>query len=331
MNSEKLQRRTLLKHGLAWAIVCTGAGLGPLLARKRKLFRKARLLMGTLAEIQVVHDHAPTAFRAIDQAFEEIQRIESLMSRFKQTSDVGQANQFAFQQPISVAQDTAAVIQRALHWASITKGFFDPALGHLVELWDISHRTSPPKKPKWQVLASKQWYRQIELQSRESSSWLAFHIPDVKLDLGGIAKGYAVDRATAVLSNIGIDQALVNLGGDIAVLGRKSSAQDWRVGIKDPNSPHKIAQVLSLRNQALATSGNYEQYFISQTDGILYHHLIDPILARPGPSIFQSLTVVGTNCCDADALSTGLFFFPQDHTKRLLEEQTEAFHSFRLG
>ena len=115
----------------------------------------------------------------------------------------------------------------------------------------------------------------------------------------------------------------------MASIGGKNQSQAWKVGIKDPNDLHKIARVLHLRNQSVATSGNYEQCFVSESS--LYHHLIDPALARPGRSEFHSLTIIGPNSCDTDALATGLFFFPREKTKQLLEEHTEGFRAIRLG
>ncbi len=329
MLSKPMDRRTLIKKGSALLIVCAGAGLGPFLARNRKVFRKATVVMGTVAEIQIIHDDAPTAYRIIDQAFAEIRRIEQLMSRFQAGSDVGRANEFAFEQPVPISQETAGIITKAFRWAAVTDGMFDPAIGKLSEIWDIKNRTTPPETNQWTHLSNRHFYQQMQLETKEGQPMLRFFNSDVKLDLGGIAKGYAADRAIQVLTDEGIEQALVNLGGDVVALGEKRNDRGWKVGIKDPNHPHQIAKVLNLKNQAVATSGNYEQYFISQAS--LYHHLIDPGLARPGRSSFHGLTVIGTNGCDADALATGLFFFSKEQTLQLLETNTEGFTTIRFG
>ena len=329
MQSKMMDRRTFLKKGGALLIVCTGAGLGPSLARKRKVFRNAVILMGTVAEVQIVHDDARQAARIMEQAFLEMARIERLMSRFRDDSEIGKANALAFQQPVPVSQETLALIAKALHYAKITKGVFDPAIGQLAEIWDIKNRIEPPAAIQLSRLADRQLYQKVHLAMDPREPFLRYSSADVRLDLGGIGKGYAADRAIAVLAEAGVEQALVNLGGDVVTLGGKSQGQAWKVGLKDPHPPHKIVKVLHLRNQAVATSGNYEQYFIAQSK--LYHHLINPALAQPGRSQFHSLTVVGPNGCDTDALATGLFFFPVNESNRLLETHTEGFRTIRFG
>lgn len=324
-----IDRRAFLKKGAALLIVCTGAGLGPFLARNRKIFQKSVILMSTIAEIQIVHDDARQAHHMIDQALAEIRRIERLMSRFRDNSDIGRANKQAFKEPVPVSEETAEVIARASHWSRATDGAFDPAIGKLVEIWDIKNRTQPPQEKQFSHLANRFFYKNVHLTRDSGKPFLSFSTSEVQLDLGGIAKGYAVDRAIDVLTAAGIKQALVNLGGDVVALGGKNRNQGWKVGIRDPHNLRKIAKALDLQNQSVATSGNYEQYFIAESS--LYHHLIDPALARPGRSKFHSLTVIGPNGCDTDALATGLFFFSEDKTKRLLEENTEGVSTIRLG
>ncbi|MBF0287676.1 MAG: FAD:protein FMN transferase [SAR324 cluster bacterium] len=324
-----IDRRTLIKRGSVLLLVCAGAGLGPLLARNRKVFRKAIIVMGTIAEIQIVHDDAQKAHAIMAQAFAEIQRIEQSMSRFRNDSEVSRANSQAFHHPIAISQETAGVLSRAFHWARATRGMFDPGIGKLSKIWNIKHRNEPPEGKRLSRLANRQFYQQLRLDREGGKCFLQFSSKDVQLDLGGIAKGYAADRAIDVLAHAGIEQALVNLGGDVVALGGKNKNHGWKVGVKDPNHPHQIAKILELKNQAVATSGNYEQYFISQSS--LYHHLIDPRLARPGRSIFHGLTVIGPNGCDADALATGLFFFSKEKTQQLLESHTEGFTAVRFG
>lgn len=330
MISQKVNRRNLLKKGGIFLIACAGAGLGPILAKNRKIFRKVFFTMGTIAELQVVHDNSKRANVIIDKAFKEIQRIEKLMSRFRKESDIGRANTLAHHQPVEISHETANLIQQAVQWAKTTGGVFDPAVGTLTQLWDIKNKKHP-SKDRWQELANQNFFHSIRIDFSRHLPSIAFLNPDVRLDLGGIAKGYAVDRAIHVLSKMGIDQGLVNIGGDVFALGGKGSSPGWKVGIKDPNHPKKVLKVLSLTNQAVATSGNYEQYLFSDEDNAFYHHLIHPKLGRPDRSEFHSLTVVASSCRDADALSTGLFFFSEKQTARILEDHTPGFSTIRLG
>jgi thiamine biosynthesis lipoprotein len=324
-----MERRQFLKLGGGFLLVCAGAGLGPILLRNRRVFGKTTTLMGTIGEIRVVHDDASLAHRAIDRAFEELARLEQRFSYFREGSDIGVINRRAFREEVSIGEETADLIARSLYWSQVTGGYFEPGLGKVTSIWDVKHRTEPPPDGLWRRLAGRSFFKSIQLTRHESVYGVRLLSEDVRLDLGGIAKGYAADRAVAALAQEGIEQALVTLGGDIASLGGKSKEQAWRVGIRDPLQPSQIASVLSLRNQAVATSGNYEQFFVSK--GGLYHHLIDPTLARPGGGGFRSLTIIGNSCRDADALATGLFFFSDEETRRTLEDHTDGFEAVRLG
>ncbi|MBF0280168.1 MAG: FAD:protein FMN transferase [SAR324 cluster bacterium] len=329
MRPDTIDRRTLIKKGGALLLVCSGLGLGPYLARNREIFKKSVVLMGTVAEIQVVHDDAKQAYEIIDRAFAEIKRIETVMSRFNKNSDIGRANRLAFEDAVPVSPETAEILQHAFRWSRVTGGAFDPAIGKLSEIWDIKNRSKPPQENQIVHLANRFFYQHVHLTGDSAAPRLKFTHPDVQLDLGGVAKGYAADQAIKVLTEAGLDQGLVNLGGDVAALGGKMQNPGWKIGIRDPGKPGTIAEVLELRNQAVATSGNYEQYFIAESS--LYHHLIDPSLARPGRTSFHSLSIIGPNSCDTDALATGLFFFQQNKTNQILASNTEGFRAIRMG
>lgn len=323
-----MKRREFLKLGAGFLVVCAGTGLGPLLARRRQIYRKTMPLMGTIGDIQVVHDDAATAYRAIDRAFEELLRLEEQLSFFKPDSDVGRINRGAYAKPVKISHETGLLVQQALHWSWVTGGLFEPGLGKVTDVWDVKHRTEPPEEYSWKRLAGREFYKKIRVDLSADHAWVRFLSSDVKIDLGGIAKGYAADRARFVLRENGIDQALINLGGDVAALGSKDG-DAWKIGIRDPGRPSEITRVLSLKNQAVATSGTYEQYFIF--NGHLYHHLIDPRRAQPGPEGFRSLTIMTEACRNADALATGLFFVDDDGTRRILDGAVERADWIRLN
>ncbi|MBC8258077.1 MAG: FAD:protein FMN transferase [SAR324 cluster bacterium] len=329
--SAKYPRRTMLKWGGAAVLVAAGAGFGPTLFRNRQIFRRTELLMGSFGEIQIVHDDAVKATALLDQAFAEARRIEMLMSRFQTDSDIGRINLHAQTEAVVISAETAAVLQRALHWSKVTEGRFDPAIGHLSKLWNLEDESPVPEKSQLELLASQSFFKDIKLENNSNSQTVSFLSSEMQLDLGGIAKGYAVDQVAAVLQNSGIEQALINFGGDLMALGGRDESKAWRVGIKDPNKPEKISQVLNLRNQAVATSGNYEQFRRSENGELLSHHLIDPQSARPGRLKFHGLSVIGSNCMDTDALATGLFFQDRSQAQQLLEDFTTGFSTIRLG
>lgn len=275
----------------------------PLATRRRpQLVRRALPMMGTIGEIVVVHRDPRYAERAMDAAFSELARIEALMTRFAPTSDVGRANARASRDGVVIAAESAHVINRALVWAEASRGAFDPALGVVSELWDVSHRTAPPPAEAVTRLAGRQLYRGVDVDARRPAVRLA---RDVQLDLGGIAKGYGIDRAVQVLRDWGIRSALVNVGGDLYALGRRIDGDPWRVGIQSPTDPGRLAGELEVADEAVATSGDYERFF--RYRGVRYHHLMDPDTAAPRESLAHSVTVRAPACIDADAGATSAF------------------------
>ena len=324
-----LDRRKFLKIGAGSLFLIAGAGLGPILFRNRRVYSMTKTLMGTIGEIQVVHDDDKLAYRAIDLAYEELNRVERLLTYFSDNSEIGQINKFGYTKDVVISNETADLIERALHWSHATNGFFEPGLGKVTSIWDIKHRTEPPPENQWIRFADRSFSQKIVMSRNSSGATVRLLTPDVKIDLGGIGKGYGSERAKAVLAEEGIDQALVRLGGDIATLGGNSENKAWRIGVKNPENPSEIIEVISLKNQAVATSGSYEQYFVS--GGKVYHHLINPKLAMPKRTGFASVTVIGDNCRDTDALATGLFFVSDEEKKHILEEYTEKFEFMRFG
>lgn len=282
---------------------------------KHSLTRRSLPLMGTIAEIGVVHEDARFAQHAIDAAFAVLQSVERRMTRFDPDSEVGRANRLAFVEPTRISVDTAQVIEAALHWAQASDGRFDPALGKLVALWDVNHRQAPPQAVALQKFAGRNLYRAIDLATQNrvekssdmdsAAALLRFTDPEVSIDLGGIAKGYGVDRAVARLREMGVTSALVNVGGDLYALGHSVAGEAWRVGILDPLHPEQILQSFELSDAAVATSGDYFQFF--EHHGRRYHHLLDPKIAAPHQSVRHSLTVMAERCLDADAAATALF------------------------
>lgn len=275
----------------------------PLAARRRpQLVRRTLPLMGTIGELVVVHRDPRYAERALDAAFTELARVEARMTRFAATSDVGRANAQAAREGVAVSPETARVIAHALSWAEASDGAFDPALGRVSELWDVSHRTSPPPPESLVRLAGRRLYQGVDVATHTPAVRLA---RDVQLDLGGIAKGYGIDRAVGVLREWGITSALVNVGGDLYALGRRADGEPWRVGIQSPLYPGELAGYLDVADEAVATSGDYERFF--RYRGVRYHHLMDPATAAPRVTDAHSVTVRAPLCIDADAGATAVY------------------------
>ncbi|HEX6059570.1 MAG TPA: FAD:protein FMN transferase [Gemmatimonadaceae bacterium] len=289
----------------------------PLAARRReRVVRRSLPVMGTIAEIAVVHRDPAYAQQAIDAAMDELRRVERTMTRFSPDSDVGRANLGAARAPVPVTGETALVVGEALRWAAATDGAFDPAIGAAVELWDVTRRREPPPVERTARLAGRRLHREIEVATTGRAPTLRFHDADVRLDLGGIAKGYAVDRAAEALRRWGVRSALVNVGGDLYAVGAGIDDEPWRVGIQDPHDPRATLATLRVADAAVATSGTYLQFFRHR--GRPYHHLLDPATGAPRATVMQSLTIRAPSCLWADAAATALFGMPAGRAAPLL-------------
>jgi thiamine biosynthesis lipoprotein len=288
----------------------------PLALRRRlPLVRRSVPLMGTIAEVQVAHRDAYLAEAAIDAAFAELQRVERMMTRFRSDSDIGRVNLGAAADGVAVSPETALVIQSALAWSSVSDGAFDPALGSASALWDVLHRQEPPAEGSVARLASRGLWRKVDLSRVGKTHQVRFNDPDVQLDLGGIAKGYGIDRAVAALRAAGIAHAIVTVGGDLYALGHAPDGAPWRVGVRDPHRLDRLAGRLAVADRAVTTSGDYERYFTWR--GVRYHHLIDPRTAAPRQSPIHSVTVQGDNAMQADAAGTAVFGMSTDAALRV--------------
>jgi FAD:protein FMN transferase len=282
---------------------------------ERRLVRRNVPVMGTIAEIAVVGRDERRAQRAIDAALAELRAVDRSMSRFSATSDIGRANARAHRDAVVIDAGTAFVVAEALRWAG-AGGVFDPAIGRAVELWDVTTRSSPPELTAVRRLAGRALYRGVDLDVRGDVSRVAFDSPDIALDLGGIAKGYAVDRAVAALREWGITDGLVNAGGDLYALGESIDGEPWTVGVRSPHEPDRIMATIPLRDRAIATSGDYEQFF--EHAGRRYHHLLDPTTGAPRASAMHSISVEADTCMAADAGATAVFGLAADAASRVL-------------
>ena len=288
-------------------------------ARRRgpAVTRRTLPVMGTIADLAVVHRDVRHAEGAIDAAFAELRRVEATMSRFLPVSEVGTVNRLAAGVPVTVSAPTRDVIAAALAWAHASHGAFDPAIGRVVELWDVTHRQSPPEGGRVTRFAGRQLHRHVQLATEKGAPAVYLADPDIHLDLGGIAKGYAVDRAVDALRAWGITDAMVNVGGDLYALGSAPGGDPWRVGIQDPADASAIIGMLDVRDRAVATSGDYEQFF--RYRGVRYHHLMDPATAAPRQSPAHSVTIEAASCMDADAAATAVFGMSDAQARSVLQ------------
>jgi thiamine biosynthesis lipoprotein len=306
-------RRAFLTLG-AGALVVASV---PFARRQRRLVHRRTLpVMGTIAEVTAVHEWADVAQAAIDAAFAELTRIERLMTRYNRASDIGRVNTAAVNVPVPVAHETAGVVVAALDWAVSSQGAFDPAIERVSMLWNVLERTAPPPAGEYQKLAGRGLYRMLELSVRGGMPVIVRHDSDVGIDLGAIAKGYAVDRAGEVLRAHGVNDGVVRVGGDLVALGAPPDADAWRVGIRSPESDQVMIGEVDVRDAAVATSGDYQRFFMYQ--GTRYHHLMDPSTAAPRRTPMHSITVHAATCMVADAAATSCYGMERARAASLL-------------
>ncbi len=301
----------------------TGAfALGALpiaLRRHVAVARRTLPVMGTIAEITVVDRSEALAQEALEAAIAELRFVDALMTRFRGDSDIGRANAHAARDGVTVGRETAEVIETALRWASASDGRFDPAIGAASELWDVTNRREPPPAEAVQRLAGRSFWRRVDVERRAGVATVRYGAPDLHLDLGGIGKGYSLDRAVRALRTRGIEHAIVNLGGDLYALGESPEGGPWRVGIKSPDDLGAVARTLEVSNRAVATSGDYERFF--RYGGERFHHLIDPQTAAPRRTRVRSVTVLAERCIDAEPCAVSVFGLPQAQAEAFARKQ----------
>jgi thiamine biosynthesis lipoprotein len=273
--------------------------------------------MGTLATISAWGYDETSTSETVNRAFEAMEKVDQLMSNYKPDSELSQVNRQAGLQPIKVSPETLEVIKASIYYSQLSDGAFDVTIAPLVKSWGFFKKQG--RVPSQEEIQSKRAlvdYKQIAIDEKESMVFLKR--PLMEIDLGAIAKGYGVDKAVEELKKAGITAALVNLSGNIYAMGKPPDKPEWEVGVKDPKSKEEITGVISLKDKAISTSGNYENYFI--IDGKRYGHLIDPKTGHPIDNKLLSVTVVAANAMATDALSTAIFILGKEVGKALIEK-----------
>jgi thiamine biosynthesis lipoprotein len=254
------------------------------------------------------------------QIFDRLSAIEAVMSANELTgggtSELGRVNQSAGKQAVSVSAELMAVLRRALYFAELTGGAFNPAIGPLVKLWGIGTENArlPDEGMIRDALALTD-YRDVEVDAGRQTVYLQHE--GMSLDLGGIAKGYAADEVVKLLREAGIRRAVIDLGGNVYAHGSKSNGQKWRIGVQNPLlSRGEYLAVEEAADKALVTSGVYERFF--EENGIRYHHILDSKTGYPAATGLLSVTIITVSSTDADALSTSVFALGYEKSAALL-------------
>ena len=269
-------------------------------------------IMGTLVRVELWAEEETGGREAIAAVMAEMRRIDRAMSPYKKDSELSRVNREAGRRPVKISRELFDLIARALQVSEMTGGVFDITFASVGHLYDYRKHIRPSEAQIQKNLARID-YRHLVLDRKGRT--LRFARQGVVIDLGGIAKGYAVDRGIAILRRRGVRQAIVTAGGDSRLLGDRRG-RPWMIGIRDPRRRQGAVAVLPLQDEAISTSGDYERFFIE--DGVRYHHILNP---RSGKSATgaRSASVIGPDATTTDALSTSVFILGPERGMELVD------------
>ncbi len=276
--------------------------------------RYTRPLMGTIVNVTVAASDSDTALRAAEAAFSEIARLEEIMSPYRKGSDVWRVNRDAAALPVEVSADTFRVLMASAAMASESGGAFDVTFMPLGRIWNYESEPFTPPGPaavaRAKVLVN---YKNLVLNPQNRS--VRFLRPGMGIGLGAIAKGYAIGRAMAAIRALGIDDCIVEIGGDLQVSGTKQG-RPWITGLRHPRHGGLLLSIAMEPGESVVTSGDYERFAIHR--GKRYGHIIDPRTGYPTES-FESVTVVSGDPMFADGAATAIFVLGPDEYRRFVD------------
>ena len=271
--------------------------------------------MGTAITVELWADDDVQGHAAIDAVMAEMHRIDRAMSPHKPDSELSRINRVAATEPVRLSPEMFALLERALEFSALSGGAFDISYASVGHLYDYRAGIAPNRD----VLTSAQraiGWRGLKLD--RAARTLAFAHPGMRIDLGGFAKGHAVDNAVNILNGLGIRHAFVSAGGDSRVIGDKRG-RPWTIGVRHPRDAKSLVAVLPLEDTAVSTSGDYERFF-DDTHGVRHHHIIDPATGR-SPAAIHSVTILAGDGLTAEALSKSLFVLGVERGMALIESQ----------
>jgi thiamine biosynthesis lipoprotein len=265
-----------------------------------KWYQQNASTMGTNIYVEVWAENDTQGQLALKTALAEMERINQLMSPYIETSELSKINNLAGKAPVKISEEMFELLYNAVKISELTKGAFDITFASVGYLYNYKESVRPDNKTIDSLLNAVN-YQHIKLDREQGT---VFFLNDkVKIDLGGIAKGHAVDNAISLIERMGILNALVTAGGDTRLLGDRRG-KPWIVGIRDPRNRDKQAVLLPMENSAMSTSGDYERYF--EEDGQRYHHILSPKTGKSAYDV-QSVSIIGPSATYNDALSTAVF------------------------
>ena len=263
-------------------------------------FTRDETIMGTAIHVELFNEDEALAAQAIDAVIAEMHRIDAAMSPYKASSELSHINREAGRGPVALSAEMFDLVQRACEFSRVSDGAFDITYAAAGHLYDYRERIRPSDAQLATAREAIGW-RNLELDAKART--LRFAHPGTRIDLGGFAKGHAVNNAIEILRGRGIRHAVVAAGGDSRMLGDRTG-RPWTIGVRDPRRPGQVVAVLPLEDAAVSTSGDYERYF--ESDGERHHHLLDPRTGKSAQGA-RSVTIVGPDGLVTEALSKTVF------------------------
>ncbi len=279
-------------------------------ACEKQVYTKTEMLMSTVVNITAISSNSEEVNGAFSKAFDEIKRIDALMGPYENSS-VDKINAAPADTPVSIDSETYALIKRSIDFSVLSEGGFDITFASAGNLWNFDpEKFSVPSQNEIERALQYVGYKNLVLD--DTSAVVTKAYDEVRVGLGGIAKGYIIDRAVEVMKESGIKSGIVDAGGDVRVFGKKNG-KPWIVGVRHPRNNEQLLFTIKLKNgEACATSGDYERMIITE-EKKRYHHIIDPRTGYPTTS-FSSVTVITDNATDADGFATSFFAMGISHS-----------------
>lgn len=283
---------------------------------RKEIHRVSRPLLGTIINLTLIAD-AGSAAKASSAAFDEIRRIEDLMSPYRQNSDIYNVNKYAGMKAVKISSETFSIISKSAEVSDETDGAFDITFASMGGIWNYKDKNfTPPSSLKIKSLLYLVNYKNIELLQDNS---VKFKFPGTKIGLGAIAKGYAVKKAVEVMKSHGVESGIAEEGGDLQVFGRKFR-EKWKTGLVHPRKKEIFLSIDLDDMESIATSGDYERF--AEYKGRRYHHILDPKTGMPAET-FSSVSVICKDPVDADAYATAIFVMGLEKSKKFLKSRKD--------
>lgn len=260
-------------------------------------------LMATKIDVNLVAYRNQDTDKIVKGLYKELARLEKIFSSYSADSELTKVNRLAYDEEVELSGELYTVIDTALKYSKLTDGAFDITVFPLVKLWKVTKKDFiPPSQKQIKETLNNIGYQYVQLKDKK----IRFLKKDIQLVLGGISKGYIIDKGVEYLKSQGVGSGILNIGGDLYVFGKNHGSKKWMIGIRHPRNRNSMSNIggMPLENKAMATSGDYERYKMSQ--GKRYHHLLNPKTGYPVEKTI-SVSIIATNSMLADVVATSVF------------------------